>query len=385
MPIRLPVLRAVGRIPGARATWRRLKGLQAAVRLAADSEQARAYRDGRRGKPTWQRVADNVLWAVRYGRPTDRYYAYGMETKAGPDYAQYHFAEEVMRGFNRQIEADEASRAAAVLRDKYFFSLVAQALGHPSPRPLALMGPSRVDLLAPRRSLSYEAFVSEGLSIDGFAKGVSGAHGTGAFSLRVEEGRAWIDGEPAEPAAVAERVAGRYLLQERIEQHSTLAALHPPSLNTVRLITVLAGERAEPVTAALRFGVGGAPIDNMSAGGGVVGVNLESGTASGKALFMPGARGKGQTPLLDQHPDTGVPFRGYALPYFPEALDLACRFHLDMGGPQSIGWDVAFTPSGPCIVEGNSHWAPPVHVALDPCFTERFVRAAGGAGGALRA
>lgn len=367
-------LRALAGVPGARAAGRRVRGLQAAVRLATDPEQARAY-GGEGGKPTWRRVADNVLWAARYGNPNPLYYAYGMDEKTGTSYARYHLAEKVAREVNRQIEEDGAGHATAVLRDKYFFSLIAQTLGHPSPRTLALMGPLGVDLLNPRRPLSYEGLVSQSLPLDGFAKPIGGAQGAGAFALRIEGGQAWVDGEPAGPADVGGRVDGRYLLQERVEQHPALAALHPASLNTVRLVTVLRDGHAEPVVACLRVGARGALVDNWAAGGLIVGLDIETGALFGKGIRKPPAVGGGA--VFDRHPDTGVQFDGYALPYVPAALDLARRFHRDMGGPRSIGWDLAFTPTGPCIIEGNSHWNLSLHLAIDPGFLEPFVRASG--------
>lgn len=369
------VLRALARVPGVGKAGQRIRGLQTAVQLGMDTDQARAYRGGRAGKPAWRRVADNVRWWARYGSAFDRYYTYGLETRMQADYAPFHLAEEVARGFSRQIYKDGAEHVAAVLRSKYFFSLVAQALGHRSPRTLALMDPVGVTLLNPRRVLSYGDFVHEASPLDAFAKATSGAHGSGAFALRIDGGCAWVNGEAASPADVAGRVTGRYLLQERIEQHPTLAALHTPSLNTVRLVTVLRDGHVEPVTAALRFGTGGSVIDNLSAGGGAIGLDITSGASYGKALVLPAFRGRHGSGLLDRHPDTDVWLDGYKLPYVSEAIELACQFHLDLGGPRSIGWDVAFTPTGPSIVEGNSHWSPRTHAALDPHFAERFAQA----------
>ena len=299
------------------------------------------------------------------------------DAKTGEEYAQYLSVREMMWIIDRQIKEDGTAHVAGVLKDKYLFSLVAQALGHRSPRVLALLSPAGVDLLNPRRSVSYAEFVSDGGPVDAFAKQVGGEKGAGAFALRVEGGAAWVDGEPAGAADVARLVAGRYLLQERLVQHPALAALHEPSVNTVRLVTVLREGRVEPLVAALRIGTGGVAVDNWSAGGLVVGLDLGTGRLYGRGVFKPGCGGELRYGgFVDRHPDSGVVLDGYALPDIPEAVELARQLHVDMGGPRTVGWDLAITPDGPVVVEGNSHWSGAMYMAIDGGFKERYFEAA---------
>ena len=58
----------------------------------------------------------------------------------------------------------------------------------------------------------------------------------------------------------------------------------------------------------------------------------------------------------DFHPDTGVKFRGARLPDWKEAVELVRRAALAVPPARTIGWDVAFTPDGPYLVEGNAAW-----------------------------
>ncbi|WP_420457528.1 sugar-transfer associated ATP-grasp domain-containing protein [Rubrivirga sp.] len=382
-------------VPGARVAWRQAWGaycavrdgarqarrfageVQRGVRLATDPVYARPYAAGGESKPTVQRVADNVAWAFQHGKANPFYYAFGMDKEGGSS-ESYMSVPQMMTVIDEQIRQDRSSYPTAILKDKYFFALVAQSLGHPSPRVHAVLTPAGVELLAPRRPLSFEDFVAQSPPIDGFAKAVGGEKGRGAFALRIEEGQAWVDGEPAEPGAIADRVGGRFLFQERIVQHPALNALHAASVNTLRLVTVLRDGRAEPLAAALRVGVGGCPVDNWSAGGLVVGLDLTSGALFGKGLFKPGYGGdRGHGGVADRHPDSGIVFEGYTLPFIPESVQLAQQFHLDMGGPRSIGWDLALTPEGPSVVEGNSHWSGAMYMAIDPVFKSRYVEMAG--------
>ena len=382
-------------VPGARAVWRQTWGIYCAARirarqarrlagevrqgvaLATDPTYAQPYPPAAAGKSTARKVAENVVWALEHGRANPFYYAFGMDRKEGDAYGAYLSVPEMMSIIDDQIRRDHAEHPTAVLKDKYFFALVAQALGHPSPRVLALLTPSGVERLAPRRPFSYEEFVSQSAPIDGFAKDAGGEKGRGAFALRVQDGQAWVDGTPATPDEVAGRVGGRFLLQERVVQHPALDALHAESVNTVRLVTVLRDGRAEPLAAALRVGVGGCPVDNWSAGGFVVGVDLSTGALFGDGYFKPGCGGDveyGGT--VGRHPDSGVALDGYALPFIPEAVRLAQRFHVDMGGPRSVGWDLALTPDGPSVIEGNSHWSGAMYMAIDPGFKARYFEAA---------
>ena len=77
---------------------------------------------------------------------------------------------------------------------------------------------------------------------------------------------------------------------------------------------------------------------------------------------------------VTHHPDTGVALDGYPLPDYQAAKDLVCRFHEDLDGLLTVAWDVALTPSGPVVIEGNTHWDGRVHMAFDPTFEERYRR-----------
>ncbi len=318
------------------------------------------------------------MWAYRHGKPNQFYYAYGMGDKSKREYDDFLSTGEMWDVIDRQIKEDGASRVTAVLKDKYLFSLVVQALGHSSPRVLALFKPDGVDTLNPRRPVSYAEFVATSDPVDAFAKPVGGMKGKGAFALRVENGQAWVDGRPASASEVASRVTGRYVLQERLVQHPALEALHSTSVNTIRLVTVYRDGRVEPFVAALRVGTGGATVDNWSAGGLVVGLDLSTARLYGQGIFKPGRGGDAQHGgFVDRHPDSGLLLDGYELPHIPEAVALACRLHLDLGGPRTVGWDLAITPDGPSIVEGNSHWSGAMYMAIDGGFKKRYFEAAG--------
>jgi hypothetical protein len=59
--------------------------------------------------------------------------------------------------------------------------------------------------------------------------------------------------------------------------------------------------------------------------------------------------------IFESHPDTGVKFEGYTIPMLDEAIALAKEAAREIPQMGHIGWDVAITPTGPAIIEGNEY------------------------------
>lgn len=142
-----------------------------------------------------------------------------------------------------------------------------------------------------------------------------------------------------------------WVVQPRIRQHGDMATLHPSSLNTIRMVTLIDDNNAiTPQFAILRMGAGCGSIDNSSAGGIFSVVNIDTGVA-----------GKGQKmqPWLTypEHPDTGMAINGFKVPFWEEVRTLAVSAHAVLPYPRDLGWDIAITERGPLIVEVNAYWS----------------------------
>jgi hypothetical protein len=57
---------------------------------------------------------------------------------------------------------------------------------------------------------------------------------------------------------------------------------------------------------------------------------------------------------LDRHPDSGGQITGRQVPRWEEVCRLAERAHWAFDDRVMIGWDIAVTPDGPVLVEGNA-------------------------------
>ena len=53
------------------------------------------------------------------------------------------------------------------------------------------------------------------------------------------------------------------------------------------------------------------------------------------------------------HPDSGVIFTGYEIPFFHDALTLVMKAAQEIPEIRYIGWDIAISANGPVVIEAN--------------------------------
>jgi hypothetical protein len=136
------------------------------------------------------------------------------------------------------------------------------------------------------------------------------------------------------------------LAEECIQQHDHLNELYPDSINTTRIVTVYRNGKAIIVCAYLRIGNGGNFVDNFNSGGMITRVNIETGKLMFDAVDKTGK-------VYAEHPVTLTAVKGYQIPMWDECLALALHAVAVIPQIGLIGWDIAVTPAGPVLVEGN--------------------------------
>ncbi|WP_457091628.1 sugar-transfer associated ATP-grasp domain-containing protein [Microvirga sp. P5_D2] len=159
-----------------------------------------------------------------------------------------------------------------------------------------------------------------------------------------------------------------FLVQEIVVQSDDYAVFSPSSLNTVRCLTFLRPS-GEPEVAAvsLRMGDGRSVVDND---GIYCGVDLKT-----HCLLGPGLTDDDDgwaVQVFERHPVSNVLLPGYKLNRLDEIFATCKLAHKALGGPMTIGWDVAMTDAGPCIMEGNLRWGAALHSLVDPEVKERL-------------
>lgn len=137
---------------------------------------------------------------------------------------------------------------------------------------------------------------------------------------------------------------GPVVLEEPIAQSAALAAFHPASVNTVRVVTLDGKVLPWPF---LKTGRGGSFTDNGASGGVMAGIDPRTGIVATPGIDENGA-------IFERHPDTGVTFSGAVLPEW-ESLTRLCETLAAVVPPvRLIGWDMAHTDGGWVVVEGNA-------------------------------
>ena len=218
------------------------------------------------------------------------------------------------------------------------------------PTPVALLTGQGRSLrfsrpLPPSDLLLKPAAAEKGRGIEVLARSAGGWLGS--------DGR--LLSEPDLPAYIVGRLGSNeeWIIQERLQNASSWSSLTAGALATVRVVTARRQPSGSPevLLAFLRSPRSGSVVDNLSAGG--LGVPLDLPT---------GELGLGRDWVRvhdshDHHPDTGALLAGVILPGWPEIRALALRAHACAGNWFSIGWDIALTTRGPVLIEANLAWA----------------------------
>ena len=125
-----------------------------------------------------------------------------------------------------------------------------------------------------------------------------------------------------------------------------LNKLHPSSINTVRVCTLVKDNKAHVMYALQRIGINGMKVDNVGAGG-IYNVLSDKGE-----IINPCWSDK-TISTYTVHPSTKMNLIGFKVPHFKEALKLCKKAALVVKNVRYVGWDIAITEDGPIIVEGN--------------------------------
>lgn len=222
----------------------------------------------------------------------------------------------------------EAARPAVVLRNIY---------GRYFDGDYALLSGSRLtDYLA---SIPGQYFLKPAISGTGsghnVAKVVLNTRGFGV-------GQHWYTLAELEAIYVQD-----FLLQKPVRQHALLAAFHPASLNTIRIISLRFRDDLVPIAATFRMG-NGSHVDNGHAGGLLCGVALDSGRLTSFAYNV-------MFQKFDRHPITGALFAGFVMPMFDQIKALAATLHGRLAYFDVVSFDIAIGEDGkPWLIEVNT-------------------------------
>lgn len=156
-------------------------------------------------------------------------------------------------------------------------------------------------------------------------------------------------------AEVMTRYSGGFLFQAALDPHSDMARIAGPAIGCVRVLTANDGNGPVPVYAVWKLPAPTAMSDNFwQAGSLLADLDLDKGTI--KSCL----RGTGPAAeQLTDHPVSGEPLIGTALPFWSETLAIAVDAHAIFPEFGVCGFDIAVTDQGPKVLECNDN---PAHM-----------------------
>lgn len=313
---------------------------------------------------------DNLKWLLRYREINHFYYFWGCDRKKGPDPFEFVSKKKFCR------RRDQRNARASIngkirnynclLTDKLVFSQMLEGLGYPTPKTYAVCSRSHVRWLDDHRIQTLSEFVERD-DFECFIKDILGERAERVYRLNISKGKIYLNSESVSYEEFSSKIGEINILQEAIRQHSLLDQMNAHSVNTMRIVTARKSDEIVVLSAMLRLGSKDGICDNLASGGLAVGIDLSSGCLGEWAFLKPGHGKRTQT-----HPDTNFVFKNVRLPFFEKTINMIEELHRYFYGCHSIGWDVAITPDGPVILEGNNSWEIPTLQVFDKALVKKY-------------
>ena len=141
---------------------------------------------------------------------------------------------------------------------------------------------------------------------------------------------------------------GDWIFEELIIQDEAMAQWHRSSVNTVRVPSIMTPNGPQIILPLFRTGKGGNLVDNCHNDGGLMAVpDAKTGVliTDGYDIY---------THVVECHPDSGLKFKGWQIPRWGEMVETVSEIHSKCLPHQKyIGFDMALTPNGWVVIEGN--------------------------------
>ncbi len=186
-------------------------------------------------------------------------------------------------------------------------------------------------------------------SADGLImKPLRGAAGRGIVVARQRDGEVIVSTGSADVPIDRFHLKGAAIVQDLVKQDARMAVFSAKSLNTIRVVTLYTKQDQILVLGAtMRCGVAVSYVDNWSAGGVAVGVELATGVLKEHAYDRHGRR-------YAVHPTTQARFEGFKVPAWTEILELATRAQRLFPYYRLLGMDIGLAENGqPVLIEIN--------------------------------
>jgi hypothetical protein len=224
------------------------------------------------------------------------------------------------------------------------------------------------DLIEDARA--WEEYLSDHLPEDFIVKDRDGAYGSGFGAFhRAEESFQPMEGGGTHDIRALTQVfssaggASGIIIQKRLFDAPPLTVLSGRrGLQTMRINTLLHDDgRVSILFYMIKILASNTISDNFSMGttGNLIAYgDQDAGILRGAVNIHECGSGM---KVVDAHPETGVAFDGFRLPFWSDAVELVTGAQRCFAELPTLGWDIALTGDGPVIIEANSRWDPPLY------------------------
>ena len=309
---------------------------------------------------------DQMQTIMSRGGLEENYYIYGHDRKSVKDRGDYILEPEHVKmvldanchPFGKNPTWDKQFNYISLLRDKYVFALMMEGFGLPIPETMGVATAETFFCHKRKERMPLAKIVNEDMDV--MFKPVTGSGGVGMHHIVIKDGVAYKSGKAVSTDELSDMLGKeRYLVQKFVtEQHKDMLSLYPGAINTLR-VTMLRDDKGEIHLLGVMclMGAGDMIVSNWHYGGVIINVKPDG--------YLNEYGYSNSLKRIDRHPDTGVVFKEFKVPFYDEVLALSRRAMESFYGLKTLGWDIAITPDGPIFIEGNDRWGLPAHQMVE--------------------
>lgn len=149
---------------------------------------------------------------------------------------------------------------------------------------------------------------------------------------------------------------GQFILQELIENEESINKLGNGSLCVVRIITMVNEQNSiEIFRPILKIPNGDSPFCEIHHDAIIMGIDQKNGK------LLSGINSRMLQYEITKNNKTGVNFKDYSVPYWPELIASCKKIHTELSDIKLIAWDVAINQQGIVFLEGNHNFGLEYH------------------------
>ncbi|WP_373941862.1 hypothetical protein L0991_12335 [Vibrio chagasii] len=311
---------------------------------------------------------DLFLWSVKHWEENDYYYHYKLDDKGSN--AEGYISKKSFMALryksNTYFSGNRAIQYICFLSDKILFSKTMEGSVR-IPKTVFYIRDGKIN---DKYDISIENIKvivggrKKFILKDSFGQeaGKIGVESDGVLLIKLEGSKVYINNKERNETYFNELLLSKseWIAQELIIQAKDISALNHSSVNTIRLLTVINHGKVEICKAVMKVGASGEIVDNFWTGGVLINIDIETGCFTEQCLYETSLRDRQETDKLINS------VKGKRVKNWCDVINQASNAHQLLPKIKSIGWDVAITEEGACIIEGNDNWDVVMFQAFEP-------------------